>query len=104
MRAPMILAVLTAAAPVAAQEQQARAPVGQPPQQTGQQAGAPVYDMVAGDRETAWRINRITGEIVICRVDTTGSLEAARARCSPAAFDTAPQQSSVPAPLGGSRP
>lgn len=98
MRAPLILAALVAAAPVLAQEQQARAPAGQPQQQTG----APAYDMVAGDRETAWRINRVTGEIVICRVDTTGSLESARARCSPAAFDTAPQQSLAPA--GSSRP
>lgn len=101
MRAPLILTAMVVAAPVLAQEQQqARAPAT-PPQQ---QAGPPVYDMVAGDRETAWRINRITGEIVICRVDTTGSLEAARARCSPAAFDTVPQQSLAPAPLGSSRP
>lgn len=98
MRAALILAALAAATPALAQEQQARAPANQPQQL----AGTPVYEMVAGDRETAWRINRVTGEIIICRVDTTGSLEAARARCSPAAIDTAPQQSL--APMGGTRP
>lgn len=104
---PLLGALLTAG-PTLAQDQQARAPAAQP----SQPAGTPVYDMVSGDRETAWRINRITGEIVICRVDTTGSLEAARARCSPAALETGPQQSQIPPaqippaqiPPGGGRP
>lgn len=82
-------ALLLVAAPAQGQDQQARAPAPPP--------GGPVYDMVAGDRETAWRINRVTGEMVVCRVDTTGSLDAARARCSPVAFDTPPQQSQAPA-------
>lgn len=96
MRALWAVIVL-AAAPALAQEQQARTPAPPP-------AGA-VYDMVAGDRETAWRINRITGEILICRVDTTGSLDTARARCAPAVHETPPQQSQLPAaPAGSTRP
>ncbi|MGE5517688.1 MAG: hypothetical protein ACM31D_17935 [Bacteroidota bacterium] len=83
-------------APALAQEQQARAPAAP------HQGGDTVYEMVAGDRETAWRINRITGEIVICRVDTTGSLDSARARCAPATIETAPQQSQMPS--GSVRP
>lgn len=90
--ASMLAILLLPGCPAVAQQQQARTPT--------HPAGEAVYDMVAGDRETAWRINRITGEIVICRVDTTGSLDSARARCSPAAFETAPQQSL--APMGSS--
>lgn len=88
--------LMLVSAPVLAQEQQARAPTAP------HQGGDAVYDMVAGDRETAWRINRITGEIVICRVDTTGSLDSARARCAPATIETAPQQSQMP--TGSVRP
>lgn len=93
--------IMLAASPAMAQEQQARAP-SQPAPSQSTATGTPIYDMVAGDRETAWRINRVTGEIIICRVDTTGSLEAARARCSPAVVDAGPQQSQTP--LGGGRP
>ncbi|MCR6629552.1 MAG: hypothetical protein NVV74_05535 [Magnetospirillum sp.] len=92
------LALLLAALPAAAQEQQQQARA--PAEAAG---GGAVYDMVAGDRETAWRINRVTGEIVICRVDTTGSLDSARARCSPAVHETGPQQSRA-APEEGRRP
>jgi hypothetical protein len=88
-------APLLATSTALAQEQQARTPAEPAP-------GAAVYDLVAGDRETAWRINRVTGEVVVCRVDTTGSLDAARARCSPALLDTASQQSRTPG--GGGRP
>lgn len=98
MRALTALFIL-ASVPVLAQEQpqqQARAPSAPHP------GGEAVYDMVAGDRETAWRINRVTGEIVICRVDTTGSLDSARARCSPAAVEAAAQQSQIP--TGSARP
>lgn len=90
----MALALASGVVPAAAQDQQqARAPEAPRPAE-------PVYDMVAGDRETAWRINRVTGEVIICRVDTTGSLEAARARCAPAIFDTLSQQSRLPAADG----
>ena len=102
MRAPWALVALLLAAPAYGQEQQARTPSQQ------LAAGQPVYDIVAGDRETAWRINRVTGEMLICRVDTTGSLDAARARCAPVAMETPPQQSQLPAagqpPTGGARP
>lgn len=102
MRARWILPALLLAVPAHGQEQQARMPSQQ------HAGGPPVYDMVAGDRETAWRINRVTGEMLICRVDTTGSLDAARARCAPVAMETPPQQSQVPAagppPAGGGRP
>lgn len=84
------------ALPAHGQEQQAR--TAEPPRA----AGTPIYDMVAGDRETAWRINRVTGEIIICRLDTTGSLDVARARCSPATIESNPQQSRMP--VEGSRP
>lgn len=87
-----VAALLTLVPAAAAQEQQARASGAERPA-----VGEPVYDIVAADRETAWRINRMTGEIVVCRVDTTGSLDSARARCSPAAFETLPQQSRLPA-------
>lgn len=102
MRAPWALMALLLAVPAHGQEQQARAP--DPPPAAGQ----PVYDIVAGDRETAWRINRVTGEILVCRVNTTGSLDAARARCAPAAMETPSQQSQLPVvsppPAGGGRP
>lgn len=57
------------------------------------------YDIVAADRETAWRINRVTGEIAVCRIDTTGSLESGpKASCAPAAMQgAAAQQSRAPA-------
>lgn len=97
----MRLAVLVALFPLAAlaQEQEAL----RPPQVPA--GGAPVFDMVAADRETAWRINRQTGDIVVCRIDTTGSLETVRARCSPAAFETGgAQQSMTPPAAAGGRP
>lgn len=106
MRALWAVGLLAAFPAMAQEEQQARAPnqptPNQPAPNQSATAGTPVYDMVAGDRETAWRINRVTGEIIICRVDTTGSLEAARARCSPAVVEPGPQQSQTP--LGGGRP
>lgn len=98
MRSPWGVLLLLLAAPAHGQEeQQARAP-GAPPA-----AGQSVYELVAGDRETAWRINRQTGEVLVCRVDTTGSLDVPRARCAPVTMETPPQQSQVPA-TGGGRP
>ncbi len=99
MRGAMIVTVLLLAFPAAAQEQQALNPPT-PPQGPG---GQPVYDIVAADRETAWRINRHTGEVTVCRVDTAGSLDGVRARCAPAVVETAPQQSQL-APGGIKRP
>ncbi len=98
MRRLCAAAALLLADPALAQEQEARTPAP-PPAQAGS-SGAAIYDMVAGDRETAWRINRMTGEMVICRVDTTGSLDSARARCSPVVFETQPQQSRLPSTGG----
>lgn len=95
----LALVFVLAAAPALAQEQEAL----RPPQAPAAN-GSPVFDMVSGDRETAWRINRQTGDIVVCRIDTTGSLETVRARCSAAAVETGPQQSMTPPPPGGSRP
>ncbi|HLO76734.1 MAG TPA: hypothetical protein VK196_09805 [Magnetospirillum sp.] len=92
---------LLAAAPALSQEQQARAPE----RPTG--AGEAIFDMVAGDRETAWRLNRVTGEILVCRIDTTGSLDSPKARCAPVTHETPAQQSQAPqtrAPQGGTRP
>lgn len=98
MRRLILLAVLIPL-PAAAQEQQALNPpaAAQPP---GAQA---VYDIVAADRETAWRINRVTGEITVCRVDTAASLDGVRARCAPAIQEAGPQQSQS-APGGIRRP
>lgn len=94
------LALALPALPVAAQEQQEAL---RPPQAAG--AAAPVYDMVAADRETAWRINRATGEIMVCRIDTTSSLDTVRARCAPVAMEAAgPQQSMTPPPGGAGAP
>lgn len=87
---------LLAATPAFGQEQTAQ----QQAQHPARAASVPVYEMVAGDRETAWRINRMTGEVMICRMDTTGSLDAVRARCAPASFDTTMHQP-PPAPGGG---
>ena len=91
MRLPAILAALLLAAPVAAQEQQAAAPPTAPDKG--------LYDIVAADRETAWRINRVTGEVTVCRVDTT-RVDGLAARCT-AAIMSGPggaQQSQVPRP------
>lgn len=93
---PALLALALLIHPAMAQEQEALRPPEAPAN------AAQPFDMVAADRETAWRINRQTGEIVVCRIDTTGSLEAVRARCSPAPIETGPQQSMTP--RGGSRP
>lgn len=84
------LAVLALLPSVAlAQEQQAAKPET-PPRDF-------VFEIVAADRETAWRINRSTGEIVVCRIDTTGSLESGpRARCAPAAMENPPQAAGRP--------
>ena len=90
-----VLAIMPSVA--LAQQQEAANPAAR-----DSQAG--VYDMVAADRETAWRINRMTGEITVCRIDTTGSLDGAvRARCAPASMEgAAAQQSQAPtAPSGG---
>ena len=99
MRRLCAAAALLLADPALAQDQEARSPAA-PPAQAGSAGAAAIYDMVAGDRETAWRINRMTGEMVICRVDTTGSLDSARARCSPVVFETQPQQSRLPSTGG----
>lgn len=102
----MRLAVLVALFPLAAMAQEQEAL--RPPQAQGD--GAPVFDLVAADRETAWRINRQTGDIVVCRIDTTGSLETVRARCSSVAFEPGAQQSMTPPTMtpppaaGGGRP
>ncbi|MBC7906583.1 MAG: hypothetical protein H7Y60_07530 [Rhodospirillaceae bacterium] len=96
MRRLIVLALL-APLPVAAQEQQALVPPAAPP------SGQAVYDIVAADRETAWRINRLTGEITVCRVESAASLDGVRARCAPAIHDNAPQQSQS-APGGIGRP
>lgn len=91
-----ILAALPLAAP--AQEQQALRP---PP--AG--AAAQPFDLVAGDRETAWRINRATGEVLVCRLDTASSLDTVRARCSPVQMEgAAAQQSQLPPPGEAPRP
>lgn len=87
--------------PAWAQEQQeARAPAAN--------AGAAPFDMVAADRETAWRINRQTGEVLICRINTTAGLDTVAATCVPATMGAggAAQQSRLPAeaPGGTSRP
>jgi hypothetical protein len=82
--------------PAVAQEQQALTPPAG--------AGQPVYDMVAADRETAWRINRVTGEVTVCRVETAASLDGVRARCAPVIQDKGPQQSQTPPPGGINRP
>lgn len=87
-----LAAILQAAvaAPALAQEQQAAAPGV---------AGQQTYEIVSADRETAWRLNRSTGEITVCRVDTTASLDATvRARCAPASMEGA---SAPPARVGG---
>lgn len=89
------MAVLAVAAPVAAQEQQ-QAAVPQP--------GQGVYDIVAADRETAWRINRVTGEVTVCRVDTTATLDGVRARCAVAIHEQTPQQARTPPEGGINRP
>jgi hypothetical protein len=80
--------------PALGQEQQEAL---RPPQA---EPGQPTYDVVAGDRETAWRINRVTGEMVVCRIDSAGSLEAVRARCTPAVIEGAQQTSGA----GANRP
>lgn len=95
------LALGLAALPALAQEQEQAL---RPPQAAPVQ---PVYDMVAADRESAWRINRVTGEMVVCRIDTTASLETVRARCTPVVMEGGggPQQSMSPAaPAIGGRP
>lgn len=104
----LVLLALALLAPIfasaaLAQDQGAREQEAlRPPQAV---SSPPVFDMVASDRETAWRINRQTGEVVVCRIDTTSSLETVRARCAAAAIDTGPQQSMTPpGGLGGSRP
>lgn len=103
--AVLILALALQALPAVAQEQQAL----RPPQASGA-ATAPIFDMVAADRETAWRINRATGEVMVCRIDTTSSLDTVRARCAPVAMESGgPQQSQAPSPPppangGASRP
>lgn len=89
-----ILAAALTLLPAAALAQQQEAAVP-----SARDSQGPVYDMVAADRETAWRINRVTGEVTVCRIDTTGSLDAAvRARCSAATMEgAAAQQSQAPA-------
>lgn len=100
MRAPILglilglAAALPALAQAVAQERPAAAPGPD---------DAPVYDIVAADRETAWRINRVTGEVTVCRVDTAATLDGVRARCTPATLERAPQQAQTP-PGGINRP
>jgi hypothetical protein len=97
MRGAFVAGLMLAALPAWAQDQQqALNPPAGPP------AGQQVYDIVAADRETAWRINRQTGEVTVCKVDTA-SLDGVRARCAPAIVETAPQQSQL-APGGIKRP
>jgi hypothetical protein len=96
MRGLFLLALLATSTPLAAQEQQALTPSAVPP------SGQAVYDIVAADRETAWRINRVTGEITVCRVETA-SLDGVRARCAPVIQEAGPQQSQS-APGGIRRP
>lgn len=96
----LLLPVLLAVWPAAAQEQQAlTTPPGAAP--PAAQGGA--YDIVAADRDTAWRINRMTGEVTVCRVDSAASLDRVGARCAPAVQETGPQQSQT-APGGIRRP
>lgn len=92
--ATILLAGLLAG-PTVAQEQQAGAPPAPQP---------PAFDIVAADRETAWRINRVTGDVTVCRVDTAASLDGVRARCAPAIMEGGPQQSQMPATGGINRP
>lgn len=97
---------LILAPPALAQQQEARAPTGQ--------TGQTIYDMVTADRETAWRINRLTGEVMICRVNTTAGLDTVSATCAMAGMGGGgAQQSQVPAAAapspatgggGGARP
>lgn len=77
---------------------------GSEPGRTGTGSARPVYDLVAADRETAWRINRETGEVTVCRVDTTATLDGVRARCAPVIEDRGPQQARTPADGGINRP
>lgn len=103
MRIPALAVLAGLLAPAALAQEQP------PPQQQamtpGAQAGGPpVYEMVAADRETAWRINRVTGEVTICRIDTTGGLDSVRARCAPAALQAGGGEQSMAPPAGGSAP
>ncbi len=98
-----VLAAALAPAAAAAQDQQQAMTPG------AGASGPPVYEIVAADRETAWRINRVTGEVTICRIDTTGGLDSVRARCSPAAMaqGAGTEQSMTPpaaAPAGSGPP
>ena len=97
--AMMMMGLMLAGLPALAQEQEQQQALTPPAAAQG--GGAP-YDIVAADRETAWRINRQTGEVTVCRVDTA-SLDGVRARCAPATIETAPQQSQL-APGGIKRP
>lgn len=101
-----VLALGLLPSPAGAQEQQEAL---RPPQAAG--PAAPIFDMVAADRETAWRINRATGEVMVCRIDTTSSLDTVRARCAPVAMERGgamegggPQQSMAPPPAGPGAP
>lgn len=100
-----LLAAILAPAAAAAQDQQQAMTPG-----TGAAtSGPPVYEIVAADRETAWRVNRVTGEVTICRIDTTGGLDSVRARCAPAAMaqGAGTEQSMTPpaaAPAGSGPP
>ncbi|MGE5503656.1 MAG: hypothetical protein ACM31L_04465 [Actinomycetota bacterium] len=98
MRAAVAALVMLASLPAAAQQQR-------PEPQRDRDADLRLpYDMVAADRETAWRINRATGEVLVCRVDTT-RLEGPQARCTPAQMTgQAPQQSMTPSGTGVPRP
>ncbi|WP_142849205.1 hypothetical protein [Telmatospirillum sp. J64-1] len=75
---------MLAASPLAVQAQEGEMQAAQPQagqQQTGQQNGT--FDIVAGDRDTAWRINRQTGEVMVCRVNPV-AVDTVSALCAPA--------------------
>ncbi|MEW5726219.1 MAG: hypothetical protein AB1918_00190 [Pseudomonadota bacterium] len=102
MRILALAALAGLLAPAALAQEQPQQQAMTPGTQAG---GPPVYEMVAADRETAWRINRVTGEVMICRIDTTGGLDSVRARCAPAALQAGGggEQSMAP-PVAGSAP
>lgn len=94
---PLALAamLLPAAAP-AQQAGRQGSPAAAAPRPMHDTTGRAIYDIVAADRETAWRLNRVTGEVTVCRVDTT-RVDGLSAHCASARTEgAAAQQSRLP--------